>query len=136
MEDEDSKDYIANKLSVYSLINQFITLADSLTLGIIADRFTLWKMALITHILLILSVTLFVSYVPQGKHIYTSDSPAPIGLALGYCFTSITTGAVSMINTVLFQKAISTCIKARGLLSGTLGFSVSCGVLLIDGLGG
>ena len=36
----------------------------------------------------------------------------------------------------LLSKSIASCVLARGVLLAAAGFSVSCGVLLIDGLGG
>lgn len=43
---------------------------------------------------------------------------------------------VSTVNTVLLIKSVDSCLLARGVLITANGFANSCGVLLIDGLGG
>ena len=88
------------------------------------------------HIIMFSSVCLFVSSVPGEDHIYTADSPAPLIMAIGFILSNIASSSIYTANLTLLTKSIATCTTSRGVLLGAEAFCNSCGVLLIDGLGG
>ena len=72
MEDQASKDYISNKLSIYFLISNLCVLVPSLGLGYLMDKIQVWKMVFIGHVLLTVSITLFALNAPTKERIYSS----------------------------------------------------------------
>ena len=82
------------------------------------------------------SVGLFISSVPKEDHIYTADSPAPLTMAIGFILSNISATGVGTVNSTLLGKSISRATMSRGVLLAASAFCGSCGVLLIDGLGG
>jgi len=108
----------------------------ALGLGLVADRVKNWKLVLLIHIIMIASLGLFVFSVPEENHIYTVDSPAPLSMGIGFIMSIISASSVGTVNSTLLGKAISSATLSRGVLLGASAFCGSCGVLMIDALGG
>ena len=68
--DDDSKDYIADRISIYFLISYLVVLFPCLILGYILDRVKNWKVLAIFQTLLLGFLTLFVVFTPSEDHIY------------------------------------------------------------------
>ena len=105
-------------------------------LGLAADRVKVWKLTLMMHVIMILAVGLFVASLPSEDHVYSADSPAPISLALGFVLCNITSNSMYTINATLLAKSVSSATVSRGVLLYIGAFFSSCGILLIDGVGG
>ena len=67
----ESKDYIADKISLYFLISYLVVLFPSLLLGYILDRVKNWKVLAIFQSLLLVFLTLFVVFTPEEDHVYS-----------------------------------------------------------------
>ena len=57
-------------------------------------------------------------------------------MAVGFIISNVFSTAIFTANQALLVKSIVDCTHSRGLFLGVQAFSSSCGVLLIDGLGG
>ena len=68
-EDEASKDYVSDRISLYMLIGHLTGWIPSVIFGVLADRVKVWKLMLIAHIFMVASLAVFVASVPQADHI-------------------------------------------------------------------
>ena len=72
-EDQASKNYISNQISLYFLFSNLTVLFLSLGLGYLMDKIKNWKMIFFFHLLLITSIILFTMNAPTVERIYSAD---------------------------------------------------------------
>ena len=133
---KDSEDYVKNRLSIYNLITIFSTIPISFAYGLLTDKFKVWKMLLFQHFLLIGCISLFVIYVPTEDHIFTKDSPEPLGMTIGYLLLHIIGSATATLNFSLMTKSIAGVNLSRGVFLCTTAMCSSLGIFLVDAVGG
>ena len=88
------------------------------------------------HLGILGSVILFLMNIPEEDHIYTADSPEPIGLTVGFILMGLLGGTVVTINLSMLTKSIASVKLSRGIFLSTAGVFSSMGIILIDQLGG
>ena len=81
-------------------------------------------------------LTLFVMYVPSEDHIFTSESPEPLGMTMGYLLIHIIGGASATLNFGLLTKSIVGINLSRGVFLCSTAMCSSLGILLVDAVGG
>ena len=115
--DDDSKEFLANRLSVIFVISNFCVLTISLLFGVYIDRLKLWKLVLVMHLIMLACLIIFVSKVPSEDHIYSEDNREPFGITFGFLLLNISATATFPVDKTLLSKAIEhctvTCIQAR-----------------------
>ena len=57
-------------------------------------------------------------------------------MTVSFITNYLATSTINTLNIALMSKSITTCSLSRGVFLGAQAFSMSSGVLLIDGLGG
>lgn len=82
------------------------------------------------------SLVVFMISMPSETRIYTADNPQPVGMTIGFILSMISASAVYLVQGALLGKSLANCKVSRGVLLGSIAFVTSCGVLLIDALGG
>ena len=110
--------------------------AISFGLGLLSDKFKIWKLLIIMHSIFLTTIVVFATNIPEEDHIYTKESPAPLVLPISFTMAQTTVGSIFTLNLALQSKAIANCTTARGVLMGAQGFVMSLGTIVIDGLGG
>lgn len=60
----------------------------------------------------------------------------PLTMTITFILNFILTATNATINFVMLIKSLTTCSLSRGVFMGAAAFCMSCGILLINGLGG
>lgn len=121
---------------MYLLIAHLTAWIPTILFGILADRFKVWKLLLMAHIVTLICIVIFVLSVPAEDHTYTKDSELPVAMPIAYVFTYVLASSTTALNYALISKSITTCTLSRGVFLGATAFCSSCGIILMDGLGG
>ena len=50
--------------------------------GLLADRYKVWRLILVIHILLLGGQVSFYKVIPEEDHVYTKESPAPLKMPI------------------------------------------------------
>ena len=135
-EDDESKDYIADQISIYFLITNIVGWVPAVVLSFMSDRITVWKLLLAGHFFMIAFLATFVISLPDEDHVYTKENPAPLVLPIMFVLCNCTCTMLASLDGILLSKSISACVLSRGILLGTQASFCSLGEVLIDGLGG
>ena len=134
--DDDSKNYIADRISLYFLISYLVVLFPSLLLGYILDRVKNWKVLAIFQCLLLGSLTLFVLNTPLQDHIYSVDNHQSSWMTFGFIGTCTISPCLFLVNQSLLTKSIAECTFSRGVFLSASAMIGSIGIFIIDGVGG
>ena len=105
-------------------------------LCILANYVKIWKLLLLIHCLALVSLYIFFMELPKVAHVYTQESPAPLGMTVMWIATYLLNASLVTLNATLLMKSIVSCKLSRGFFLGVAAFVTSCSILLIDGLGG
>ena len=135
-EDKSTKDYVSDRLSLYLLIAHLTAWIPTILFGVLADRFKVWKLLLFAHLASLASLVAFVLSVPSADHIYSEESPQSISMPISFVLSYDMTASTVALNAALMSKSIASCSLSRGVFLGAQALCSSCGILLIDGLGG
>ena len=137
MDNDESKDYISNKLSLYLLTSHLICIAAGILLGFYLDRIKkIWPMLALAHICLITFLVLFICYTPTQDDIYSKTNHHRLGMTIGFIGISALSTSSIIVNNSLVYKCSAKCTLSRGFFLGVNAFCGSTGVLVINGVGG
>ena len=70
----------------------------SLLFGVLADCYKVWKLTLVIHLLILASLVVFVVSVPAGDHVYTEQSPEPLGMTIGFIASNVAASSIFTLN--------------------------------------
>ena len=105
-------------------------------LGMLADRFTVWKMLLVAHFFVLAGSFAFMQSVPTEDHIYTRDNPAPVSMAIFWIINYNLFQSAYVLEHTMFDKSIVASTLSRGTFLGASAIIGSLASLLIDACGG
>ena len=127
---------MSDRISFFLLIALLSSWVPSFLVGALSDKIKAWKVFIATKICSLTSLVIFVISVPKQDHIYTKDDPMPLTMTITFILNFILTATSATINITLLTKSLTTCALSRGVFMGAAAFCMSCGILLINGLGG
>ena len=70
----------------------------ALLVGHMADRLKVWKMVLVLHVSLMVSLIVWVSYCTTGNDIYSASEQEPMGMTVGFIMTSFFSSSLFGLN--------------------------------------
>ena len=78
----------------------------SLAAGLLADRYKVWRLILVTHILLLSGQVSFYMVIPVEDHVYTKESPAPLKMPIIWIIVYYFGAAAISLSTAFMNKSI------------------------------
>ena len=82
--DKESKNFVANRLTIIFIVGSLIVLIPLILFSIYIDRLKVWKVVFTIHALYLTFLIIFVCKVPAEDHILTMDNPEPFGMTIGF----------------------------------------------------